>query len=292
MTLRNMEIYLAVADCLSMSEAAKRLSIAQPSVSGTVSEIEEQYGVRLFERLGRKLYITAAGERLQEYCRNILSLFSAMEEDMSCIDEHIPLRLGATTAIGVCFMPTLVQKFQEQYGGCAPKVFVRPAEQIRKMLLCGELDAAVTEHLSNCREFCCIPVVKDRLVLVAAAHNNPFSGQESISRQQLGEVPLILQQEGSSTRTLIDETLEGEVPLQPQWLCDSDEAVLRAVEHGLGCALLSHFLVEDKLQNGSLVEIPIEDLVFSRTISLIWHKGKYLGDSLRQLMELCSQQDL
>ena len=288
MTLRNMEIYLAVADCLSMSEAAKRLSISQPSVSGTVSEIEEQYGVRLFERLGRKLYITAAGERLQEYCRRILSLFSAMEEDMNQIDERIPLRLGATVTTGTCVMPVLIRQFQEQYSGCAHKVSVRSAEQIRQMLLCGDLDAAVVEYLPSCQEFCCIPVANDHLVLVAAAQNNPFAGQSSISRQQLSEVPFILQEEGSGTRALIDDNLGG-LTLQAQWLCNSDEAVLHAVEQGLGCALLSRFMVEKGLQDGTLVEITVDDVTFGRTISLVWHKGKYLGDSLKQLIAFCGK---
>ena len=75
MTLRNMRIFLAVADFGSMSEAAKQLDIAQPSVSGTIAEIEDQYGIRLFERLGRKLYITQTGKQLEEYSRHILSMF-------------------------------------------------------------------------------------------------------------------------------------------------------------------------------------------------------------------------
>ena len=77
-----------------MSEAAKKMHIAQPSVSGTIGEIEEQYGVRLFERLGRRLYITATGTQLREYARHILSMYDAMEQRLKNADESDMLRVG------------------------------------------------------------------------------------------------------------------------------------------------------------------------------------------------------
>ncbi len=100
MTLRNLRIFLAVADCGSMSEAAKKMHIAQPSVSGTIGEIEEQYGVRLFERLGRRLYITPTGTQLCEYARHILSMYDAMELRLRNADETDMLRVGATVTVG------------------------------------------------------------------------------------------------------------------------------------------------------------------------------------------------
>ena len=98
MTLRNLRIFLAVADCGSMSEAAKKMHIAQPSVSGTIGEIEEQYGVRLFERLGRRLYITATGMQLREYARHILSMYDAMEQRLKNADSFPASNLALTPA--------------------------------------------------------------------------------------------------------------------------------------------------------------------------------------------------
>ena len=125
MTLRNMRIFLAVADFGSMSEAAKQLDIAQPSVSGTIAEIEDQYGVRLFERLGRKLYITQTGKQLEEYSRHILSMFDSMEQELKNAKETIALQIGATLTVGTCVMCGLLQEFRKRCPGAVPFFLLR-----------------------------------------------------------------------------------------------------------------------------------------------------------------------
>ena len=124
MTLRNLRIFLAVADCGSMSEAAKKMHIAQPSVSGTISEIEEQYQVRLFERLGRRLYITPTGEQLCEYARHILSAFDSMEQRLRNADDTDMLRIGATVTVGTCILGDVLKRYIAETGYPAPRVLV------------------------------------------------------------------------------------------------------------------------------------------------------------------------
>lgn len=145
MTLRNLRIFLAVADCGSMSEAAKKMHIAQPSVSGTISEIEEQYQVRLFERLGRRLYITPTGEQLCEYARHILSAFDSMEQRLRNADDTDMLRIGATVTVGTCILGDVLKRYIAETGHPAPRVLVDNTQVIEQQLLKSELDAAIVE---------------------------------------------------------------------------------------------------------------------------------------------------
>ena len=145
MTLRNLRIFLSVADCGSMSEAAKKMHIAQPSVSGTISEIEEQYQVRLFERLGRRLYITPTGEQLCEYARHILSAFDSMEQRLRNADDTDMLRIGATVTVGTCILGDVLKRYIAETGHPAPRVLVDNTQVIEQQLLKSELDAAIVE---------------------------------------------------------------------------------------------------------------------------------------------------
>lgn len=286
MTLRNMRIFLAVADCGSMSEAAKHLCIAQPSVSGTIAEIEEQYGIRLFERLGRRLYITATGKRLEEYARQILSSFDAMELDLRNADETTSLRLGATLTVGSCLMTDLVERFLQQNPPAMPRVFVYNTARIEQMLLRSELDAAVVEGKVESKDLRMRVVMQDPLVLLTSPRHNPFEKKTTIYRQDLAEIPFVMREQGSGTRALFEQKMEG-IPICEQWTCNNNAAVLDAAERGFGCAVISRRLAMPRILRGALVEVPVADMTFERSYSLVWHKNKYISDSLQLFLDLC-----
>ena len=288
MTLRNMRIFLAVADCESMSEAAKRLCIAQPSVSGTIAEIEEQYGIRLFERLGRRLYITATGKRLEEYARQILSSFDAMEQDLRNADETTSLRLGATLTVGSCLMTDLVERFLQRNPPAMPRVFVYNTARIEQMLLRSELDAAVVEGKVESKDLRMRVVMQDPLVLLTSPRHNPFAKKAIVCRRDLAEIPFVMREAGSGTRALFEQKMQS-IPIHEQWTCNNNAAVLDAVERGFGCAVISRRLAMPRILRGALIEVPVADMTFERSYSLVWHKNKYISDSLQLFLDLCDE---
>lgn len=286
MTLRNMQIFLAVADSGSMSEAAKRLSIAQPSVSSTIAEIEEQYGIRLFERLGRKLYITQAGEQLEKYARHILAEFDDMERELRNAQENVTLRIGATLTVGTCIMTEILERFRESSPNTETRVMVYNTRQIEQMLLKSELDVAVVEGEIKSRELCTSVVMKDPLVLVASAERNPFSGRDEVTREELAGVPFVMREVGSGTRALFESAM-GSIPIHELWRCSSSEAILAAVEKGFGCAVISRRLARERIDRGTLAEVRIVDAELERDFKLVWHKNKHRSGELSRFMELC-----
>ncbi len=286
MTLRNLRIFLAVADCGSMSEAAKKMHIAQPSVSGTIGEIEDQYGVRLFERLGRRLYITPTGRQLSEYARHILSMYDAMEQQLKNADETDMLRVGATDTVGTCILGDVLQRYISETHNPSPQVVVDNTRVIEQMLLKSELDVGVIEGEINSPDLVTQFMMNDPLTLVCARDKNPFGTKKSVHLADLEDVPFILREKGSGTR----EVLEHAMPrVTEQWVCNNSEAILRGVEKGFGVTVISRRLAQERLQAGMLTEIRVVDTSLERQFSIVWHKNKYLGNSMQQFISTCVQ---
>ena len=289
MTLRNLRIFLAVADCGSMSEAAKKMHIAQPSVSGTISEIEEQYQVRLFERLGRRLYITPTGEQLCEYARHILSAFDSMEQRLRNADDTDMLRIGATVTVGTCILGDVLKRYIAETGHPAPRVLVDNTQVIEQQLLKSELDAAIVEGRISSPDLVTQCMMNDPLALVCAAHHNPFGERRCVSMAELQRIPFILREKGSGTREVFERAMPH---INAQWVCNNSEAILHGVEQGFGMTVISRRLAEQRLASGSLIELCVTDMSLERQFSVVWHKNKYKSNSLQQFIDISTQYGL
>ena len=145
MTLRHFNIFVAVCDKMNMTKAAEGLFISQSAVSQAISELEAHYGVRLFERLSRKLYITLAGEKLLSYARYIIKLNMELESDMKTLSEKGSIRIGASVTIGAYILPKLISKFEKVNSGTDIKVYEENTEKVEKMLLQDKIDMALVE---------------------------------------------------------------------------------------------------------------------------------------------------
>lgn len=285
MTIRHLKIFIAVADTGKMSTAAKNLYIAQPTVSQVIAEIEENYGVRLFERLSKKLYITESGERLLRYARHIVALFDEMERSLRNSSNPIVLRVGATITVGTCVLTSIINRFEEEHPHIQTQVVVDNTHVIEEMLLNSSLDLALVEGVINSEELRVTPVIRDELVLVCdTAH--PFASRESILAEELEGQPFILREKGSGTRAKFEEYLRSrDISIYPKWTCYSADSILNAVEGGQGLTVISQMLVEQRVREGRLCIIPIRDAVFHRAFSLVYHKNKFLSDPLKLLMD-------
>ena len=114
MTLRHLQIFRILCENnYSTTKTAQNLHMTQPAVSLAIKELEEQYGVRLFDRINRRLVITPAGVRLQEYCISIETLFKDMETEMKNWDKQGVIRIGGTFTIGAMFLPEYAKTFME-----------------------------------------------------------------------------------------------------------------------------------------------------------------------------------
>lgn len=168
MTLRHLNIFLCVCDENNMTKAAARLHMTQPSVSLAVQELEEHYQTLLFERLGRRLFITEAGRRLATYARHIVNLNQQTETAMRSFGLLCRLRLGASVTIGESVLVDLLQLLQR--ANPQQEIFseIHNTAELETMLLRDDLDLALIEGTIQSEYLISSPFMQDELIFIAA----------------------------------------------------------------------------------------------------------------------------
>lgn len=280
MTLRDLEIFLQVSQYGSMRKAAEALYISQPSVSGAVRAIEEEYGVLLFERLNHRLYITPEGRELEARARRILAQFEELEHSLKNSSEHEILRIGATLTVGTCVLPEILQAMGEPQA----TVLVENTRAIEGLLVQGELDIGLVEGGILHPDLTAVPVMEDFLTAVGAeAVEEPLTLTELCSRY-----PLLMRENGSGTRAMVEEALIREgVAWREQWVCSNTQALLRAAEAGFGVTIISRMLAGEALESGRLYEISLKNCRLSRAFRLVWHKDKFQSPEFLRFCQTC-----
>ncbi len=283
MTLRHLRIFIAVADQESITKAAKELYIAQPTVSVAIHELEEHYGICLFERLNKRLRITEDGRRLLAYARHIVGLFEEMERTLGAPDQRGLLRLGCSVTVGSCYVPKVVKKLKEAWPQLEVRVRVEASDEIEKGILQDGLDLAVIEGIPHSEYLTCKPLMDDQMIPVGSPEVYP--GRMSLS--QLLECPLLLRERGSGAREILEHALGARgYKAEAAWESSSVEALKMAAQEGIGIAFLPERLVETEIQQGTLRRIRVPDFVLHRTIHMIHHRSKYISQGMEQWMRL------
>lgn len=286
MTIRHLEIFIAVADYGKMSLAAERLFISQPSVSQAISEIEKYYGVKLFERLSKKLYITETGEKLLSYARHIVNNFKEMEGVMKNAGDKILLNIGGTVTVGTCILCPLVKKYEKIYEKASVKVIVNNTTVIEKMLLESSLDLAITEGQIHSKDIIKLPLFKDELVVICSV-NHPMAEAGEIALEELANKDFIGREQESRDRNAFEQfLLEKGVEVNVKWSCTNTEAIKNAVMSGQGLAILSKLVIIKELQKKKLHVVPIKGVKIQRDICLVYHKDKFLSEQLKAFIEV------
>jgi DNA-binding transcriptional LysR family regulator len=149
MTLRHLQIFLAVVDAGNMTRASEALFIAQPTVSLAIAELEKHYGVKLFDRLSRRLYLTGPGKVLLGYARHVINLLGEMDQAIEVESGSGSLRIGATLTIGTCLLPGFLTSFSDQYPQVRVEASIRNTRDIEQLVIRNELDLALVEGIDH-----------------------------------------------------------------------------------------------------------------------------------------------
>ncbi len=288
MTLRHLKIFLSVCkNGNNLTRAAEALYISQPAVSLALKELEEYYGIKLFERFSRQLKITEAGIRMREYAIHILALFDDMEKEMHNWDVSGILRIGASITIGSQFMPGYVSAFQKLYPGIDVRVRIGPSEQLEQGLLKNELDLALIEGSVHSSSLMYEEYMEDRLNAICSV-KGPFQKGEKVSAKAFFQQRFLLREKGSGTREAFDSvaSLAG-VSVEPVWEATSTVALVNAAIQGLGVAVLPERMIQSALHEGKVIPFEVEGISFSRHFVMVYHKNKFLTGSMQSFMKLC-----
>ena len=283
MTIRHLKIFAAVAETGKMSAAAERCFITQPTVSQSIRELEEHYGVRLFERFSHKLYITEAGEQLLQYARQVISQFDILETNMQSFQAESHLRLGATITVGACLLSSILNDLRECHPALHIYSCVANTSLIEQKLLNSELDVALVEGVIQSPSLIAIPVVEDFLVL-AMSLEHPLASRNSIRITDLKPYEFVIREKGSGTRKLFEDYLERhhiscKFALEATCL----DAIKNAVLYNGYLSAISVRLVEQEVKNHRIHIIRCQGTDWNRSFYLVYHKDKRFSEPMRSL---------
>jgi LysR family transcriptional regulator, low CO2-responsive transcriptional regulator len=290
-SLHQLNVFRAVARHQSFTRAAEELYISQPAVSAHVRELERLYGIELFESIGRRVQLTEAGRLLEEYADRLLAL---VEESRRALDEvkglaRGRLAVGASTIPGAYFLPQVLARFQEQHAGVNVAVQIGDTHQILGMVRRGEVELAVVGESREEAGLLLHPYRADELVLVAATgHRWAREGLADVA--ELADEPLILRERGSSTRENAEALLRraGVAPqVAMEW--QSTEAIKKAVEAGLGVAILSEHAVALEVTCGRLCVVRHPALRCRRQFYIVRHRDRRPSPAARSFQALLEE---
>lgn len=290
MTIRHLRIFVEVYRQENVTHAAEELHMTQPAVTRAVRELEQYYGVRLFERMYRHLSPTEAGRRLYSQTVPLLDEFDRIEIGLRDWDTLGMIRVGATVTLGGTVLPSLVQRFSAQNPGMKLRVTVANGDTLAAALCENRLDLALMESIPDIPDLRTEKIGSDFLCAVMAPED-PLAAGETVTLEQLSRVPLLVRERGSTARGVLQNALTARgLPLSVAWESISTEALLRAAAKGLGVAVLPESRVREAAAAGTVCLRPIAGNALGRTRVAAWHKEKYLTASMQRFLELCRRE--
>ena len=288
MTLRHFKIFMTVCDKMSMTAAAEDLFMSQSAVSQAIADLERHYSVRLFERLSRKLFLTKAGQKLQSYGRHIVNINTEVERDMKTLRHNGSIRIGASVTVGSYILPKIISSFGKSNPKADIEVFEDNTAVIENMILKDQIDIALVEGETTSSDVLSYEFMEDELVLICSTHHR-FAGLNIIEPAELEAEKFIIREKGSGTRkTFEDKMLANNLKWKATWTCNNSDTIKMAVMENQGVAVISKRAVVNEIENGLLYQTSIKGIEFKRQFKIIYHRNKYLTQSIKDFIVLCT----
>ncbi len=286
---RQLLAFAALARLGSFTEAAKELFLTQSAISHAIKALEEQAGCRLFERAGRRVTLTQAGEQL---LRHVEKIFTEMKAARSGLEElsrwgHGRLRLGASTTACQYILPNVLREFKQSFPRCV--ISIEPGDHGRQveLLVNNRIDLALMLEPAGMKELAFVPLFEDEMrFLLAPAH--PWVRAGRVQRATLENETLILYNQASYTFRLIKEYFRTEgLPLANFIELGSMEAIKELVKVGLGVGVLAPWVARAELAAGALVSLPLGKRKLRRRWGVGYRRGRRLSLGEETFVGLC-----
>ncbi len=277
-TLHQLRIFLAVARHCSFARAAEELHLSPPTLSLQVKQLAETVGQPLFEQLGKKIFLTAAGRTLADACADIEGRMERLSQDLAALQgvEKGSLKLAILTTVKYT-VPKLLGGFCAAHPGIEVAMVVGNRENLLQRLAQNQDDLYIMGQPPEHMEVVSEAFANNPLVLVAPP-SHPLVGQTGVSPMRLKDEPFILREPGSGTRLTAERFFAGHgITLKNRLEVGSNEAIKQTVAGGLGLAVLSATTVVSELALGELVMLDVVGFPLIRRWHVVYPKGKKLS---------------
>jgi LysR family transcriptional regulator, low CO2-responsive transcriptional regulator len=285
-TLHQLKVFEAVARHNSFTRAAEELFLTQPTVSMQVKQLTKAVGMPLFDQVGKRLYLTQAGEELVKTCRQIFDKLDQFEMTVADLKGLKQGRLKiAVITTAKYFIPRLLGPFCQRYPGIDISLQVTNHEHILNRMNDNVDDLYVMSQLPENIEISCKQVLENPLVVVAPVHH-PLAQEKNISLETIGAEPFIMREPGSGTRKAVQSLFdEHKISLKVRLDLGSNEAIKQAIAGGLGISVLSAHTLTLEGPGSQVTVLDVEKFPIERYWYAVYPNGKQLSIVARTFLD-------
>ena len=291
MTLEQLRIFVAVAECEHVTQGARQLNLTQSATSAAVAALEERYATKLFDRIGRRIALTEAGRLFLKEAKAVLARASAAAKVLTDLADLTrgSLALAASQTVANYWLPAAIQSYRLRYPGVIVSTTIGNSENVAAMVHEGSADLGLVEAAIDDPTLVIAPVAEDELILVAPL-THPWAARTPRSAQELKPGPWVLREPGSGTRSVFEGALPGlgltSKDLNVALVLPSNEAVRAAVEAGAGVTVISRLVVASTIKAGNLV--PVKFPLLHRRFFTLRHKERYVSRAEQAFLDVIS----
>jgi LysR family transcriptional regulator, transcriptional activator of the cysJI operon len=272
-----LKVFQSVAHNLSFTKASNELFITQPAISKHIKELESEFEVKLFDRIGNKITLTPSGKILLNYTNRIISLHNEVKFELSQLKDKFKgnLRLGASTTIAQYVIPEALAIFNNRFPEIELSLITGNTEEIEKSLLNNKIDFGIVEGKPTNADIKYSTFLNDELFVFTSSNNANFP--DSVTNEEFVKLPLVLRERGSGTLEIIEKSLL-KSQISPKQLnillfLGSTEAIKSYIGTGNGVGIVSRYAIERELSNNVFRCIITPELQFKRQFYFISPTG-------------------
>lgn len=289
MNISQLKTFLTLADCLNVTETATRLNCTQPAVSVRIRGLEESLGVVLFDRIGKRMHLTANGAVFCNYARKIIGTLQAATEHLHQLDDPLTgtIHFGASNFIGIYLIPAFLGRYRKIAPNLQFELDISPSAKLLEHLDANKVEFLIlsdqiqlNESHYQFRELC-----RDEMILIVPPDHRLAQTAECRIADLANETFLI-KAEPSATRSFLLGKIHGQGAILGREVhISSTEAIKQGVMHGLGVSILSRFTVAHELAAGRLCEVSIASTRFERGIRVVFRRDKLLSPAAMRFLD-------
>lgn len=289
MDLRQLEMFVSVAENESFTLASQQLYVAQSAISRKIAMLEDELRVKLFKRVNKRIYLTAEGETFLRYARKV---FQNLRDAVLEVSEISQLRCGRVSigaGVIACthLLPPVLERFREIYPQLELEVVVGPTERLVAEIRSNRIDLGLLTLPIDYPDIEVVPYCSEELVVVASPKHEVLRKRKLLAPGELAQYPLILFRKGAYTRKVIDQfLLDADVKPVIRTEADDVATIKPLVKINLGITIIPLRAVEEEIRRGEFHYLRIRGCNLRRQLGLVFHKSDHVPKAVRELIGL------
>ncbi|MDU5100311.1 MAG: LysR family transcriptional regulator [Peptoniphilus grossensis] len=280
MTIRDLEIFIEVVRAKNMSNAAKNLKISQPTVSHAISQIENEYNVKLFDRISKKLYITDVGLRLYDYALNILEQFEDTVVFLQSSSTAHNINLGVSSNFSSQFLLEIINDYEKKKEDVSLRVYVDSREKIIEKLNSGIINLAIIDGDAGIEDNSAESFYEDEIFIISSKDSD-IKDKEVLDAEDLRNKKFVLGDlDDNSKKMLLNFLRERGIPIDLKFICQNKDMVLNIVKNSDALSIGTSSSFKDE----EVVKHRLEDLSIKRTYYMVYHNDGFLKKDMKNFV--------